>query len=461
MYTTLLGKIDLRKKRSDMISQDLLQNFHRRYTDNPSNAAVESAIRSVGIDQASLNYETRQAHDFKFSDETKIGKITNQKSSGRCWMFAALNTARVSTMEKLNLETFEFSENYTLFWDKLEKANFFLSSIIKTVDEPQDSRLIWHLLQTPCEDGGQWEMFAGLLNKYGSVPKEVMPETFHSSNTRGLNSVIETKLREFAARLRQMHQAGASVEELEEKRDEQLYFVYNVLVKALGQVPDRFTYKYRDKEGNFHRIEDITPQEFFKEYTTMETQNMVSLLHAPTADKPFYQTYTVDYLGSIAEADPVKYLNVPIETLKEVSIKAIKDGYPVWFGSDVGKMSERKLGLLDHDMYRYADTLGEGYTLSKAERLDYSVSLLTHAMVLVGVDLDADGKPLTWKVENSWGKDVGKDGIYSMSDKWFDEYTFQITVPSKYVSEELLAEYQKDPVHLAPWDPMGSLAFVK
>ncbi|MGX7107468.1 aminopeptidase C [Hutsoniella sourekii] len=444
-----------------MINQELLQEFHRRYQDNPANLAVESAIRSVGINQASLSYEVRQAHDFKFSDETERGAITNQKSSGRCWMFAALNTARVSTMEKLNLETFEFSQNYTLFWDKLEKSNFFLTSIIQTVEEDQDSRLVWHLLQKPCEDGGQWEMFAGLLNKYGSVPKEIMPETFHSSNTQVLNQVIETKLREFAARLRQMHQAGASLEELEAKRDEQLYFIYNVLVKALGQVPERFSYKYRDKDGEFHRIDDITPQAFFKEYTSMKTDKMVSLLNAPTEDKPYNQTYTVDYLGSIVESDPVKYLNVPIQDLKETAIKAIKNGYPVWFGSDVGKMSERKMGLLDNNMYRYQDTLGENFTLSKAERLDYSVSLLTHAMVLVGVDLDKDGKSLSWKVENSWGEDVGKDGIFSMSDEWFDEYTFQITVPSEYVSQELLADYQKEPVHLAPWDPMGSLAYVK
>lgn len=444
-----------------MIDQKLIQEFHQKYQADPSNAASEHAIREVGINKASVNYAVRQRHDFVFSEETERGKITNQKQSGRCWMFAALNTARVLTMEKLKLKTFEFSQSYTLFWDKLEKSNFFLTSIIDTVEEDLDSRLVWHLLQTPCEDGGQWEMFAGILKKYGSVPKSVMPETYHSSNTRELDTVLATKLREFAARLRQLHEKGASREELEAKRDEQLYFIYQLLVKALGQVPTRFTYQYRDKDDQFHRIEDITPQEFFQKYSSLEVDHMISLLNAPTADKPYGKTYTVDYLGSIAEAEPVKYLNVPIADLKATAIRAIKDGHPVWFGSDVGKMSERKLGLLDAEMYRYDQTLGAGYTLSKAERLDYSVSLLTHAMVLVGVDLDANGKPLTWKVENSWGKDVGDEGIFSMSDEWFDDYTFQITVPARYVSEELTKAYEQEPVHLKPWDPMGSLAKVR
>ena len=189
-----------------MIDQKLIQEFHQKYQADPSNAASEHAIREVGINKASVNYAVRQRHDFVFSEETERGKITNQKQSGRCWMFAALNTARVLTMEKLKLKTFEFSQSYTLFWDKLEKSNFFLTSIIDTVEEDLDSRLVWHLLQTPCEDGGQWEMFAGILKKYGSVPKSVMPETYHSSNTRELDTVLATKLREFAARLRQLHE---------------------------------------------------------------------------------------------------------------------------------------------------------------------------------------------------------------------------------------------------------------
>lgn len=444
-----------------MIDQTLIHHFQQKYQENKANAASEHAIAEVGIQKASIDVNVKRNHPFVFSEETKRGKITNQKSSGRCWMFAALNTARVSTMEKLNLETFEFSQNYTLFWDKLEKSNFFLESIIDTVDEPLDSRLVWHLLQNPIEDGGQWEMFVGILKKYGSVPKSVMPETFHSSNTNMLNTILGNKLREYAAELRTAHEKGESKESLRERKDEQLYFVYNVLTKALGEVPETFDYAYRDKEDVYHRITNITPQDFFLQYSDLKINHMVSLINAPTADKPYNKTYTVNYLGSIYESEPIKYLNVTIEELKEAAITAIKAGHPVWFGCDVGKLSERQLGIMDPKIYAYTDTLGETLTLDKGQRLDYSMSLLTHAMVLVGVDLDEEGKPKNWKVENSWGDKVGDKGIFSMSDEWFDEFTYQVTVPSEYIQPKLRQLYKEDPIKLVPWDPMGSLAWLK
>lgn len=444
-----------------MISKELLQAFADDFDKNPCHRASKQAIAKVGIHDAAMKQEARRNHPFAFSHETGRGKITNQKASGRCWMFAALNTIRVETMGRLNIENFEYSQNYTLFWDKLERFNYVLTAIIDTVDQPLDSRLLWHLLQNPMQDGGQWEMFAGILKKYGSVPKEIMPETYHSSNTQGLNEILNSKVREYAARLRQMHAQGASREDLEAKRDEQLKFVHHLLVKALGPVPTVFDYAYRDKEGTYHKLEGISPQEFFDRFSGMDLSDQVSLIHAPTEDKPYGKTYTVKYLGSIVEADPIKYLNVPIEVLKEAAIAAIKDGHPVWFGCDVGKMSERKLGLMDEAMYAYEEVLGEGFELSKEERLNYSDSMLTHAMVFVGVDLDKEGRPINWKVENSWGKDSGDEGIYSMSDAWFDEFNYQITVPSQYVPEEWRTRYGQDPIKLEPWDPMGALAFLQ
>lgn len=443
-----------------MISKELLQDFESNFNNNPCHQATKQAIAKVGVHDAAFNQEVRRKHPFVFSHETGRGEMTNQKSSGRCWMFAALNTIRVETMERLNIENFEFSQNYTLFWDKLERFNYVLTAIIDTIDQPLDSRLVWHLLQNPMQDGGQWEMFAGILKKYGSVPKEIMPETYHSSNTHGLNQVLNSKVREYAARLRQMHAQGASRQELEIKRDEQLEFVYGLLVRALGPVPRTFDYAYRDKDGNYHKLEDISPLDFFERFSGMDLSDQVSLIHAPTADKPYGKTYTVKYLGSILEADPIKYLNVPIEVLKEAAISAIKDGHPVWFGCDVGKMSDRNLGLMDEGMYAYRDVLGQTFELTKEERLNYSDSMLTHAMVFVGVDLDKDGQPINWKVENSWGKDKGKDGIYSMSDAWFDEFNYQITVPRKYVPTEWLDHYDQASIELEPWDPMGALAFL-
>ncbi len=418
-------------------------------------------MAKVGINDAALNNETIKKHSFVFSDETERGKITNQKSSGRCWMFAALNTARVDTMAKLNLETFEFSQNYTLFWDKLEKANYFLDSIIETVDESLSGRLVQHLLMAPLQDGGQWDMFAGILKKYGAVPKAVMPETFHSSNTNVLVSLLTGKLREFAKTLRDAHQAGQSKADLEALKEDMLAYVYNVLTKALGQVPETFTYEFRDKDKKFHRIEDITPQDFFKEYVAWDLDDRISLINAPTSDKPFGKAYTVKYLGTIKEAKEIRYINVPMEELKGAAIKAIQAGHPVWFGCDVGKLSERQKGIMDLDIYNYDQVIGGYDHLDKAGRLDYGQSLLTHAMVLVGVDLDADGNAINWKVENSWGEKVGDKGIFSMSDAWMDEFTYQIAVPSEFVSPDYLKALNEDVIELEPWDPMGALAMVK
>ncbi len=443
------------------LDQERLSKYRQNYQANPANAMIAGAIAKVGINDASLNNETLKKHPFVFSDETKKGSITNQKASGRCWMFAALNTARVDTMNKLNLDDFEFSQNYTLFWDKLEKANYFLDAIIETVEEPLQGRLLQHLLLAPLQDGGQWDMFAGILAKYGAVPKKVMPETFHSSNTRVLEDHLTGKLREFAKTLRDNHQAGQSKEDLEALKDDMLAYVYNVLTKALGEVPETFTFEYRDKDKHFRRIEDITPQDFFQTYVGWDLDKIVSLINAPTEDKPFGKAYTVKYLGTIKEAKPIRYINVPVEELKKAAIASIQAGQPVWFGCDVGKLSDRKAGLMDPSIYRYDLTLDGGVDLDKAGRLDYGQSLLTHAMVLVGVDLDKEGNPINWKVENSWGDKVGDKGIFSMSDDWFDEFTYQIAVADQFVSDDYLKALEGPVTELEPWDPMGALAMVR
>lgn len=440
------------------ITKQLLQSFQKSYHQNPSNKLVEGAISNVGIQQASLNNEVNRRHPFTFSHTTTKGEITNQKASGRCWMFAALNTARVDTMNKLNVETFEFSQTYTLFWDKLEKSNYFLESILETLDEPTDSRLIMHLLTAPVQDGGQWDMFAGILEKYGVVPKSVMPETFHSSNTMGLNRVLTSKLRENAHTLRT---SDASLEELRDMKNGMLAHIYSILTKALGPVPTTFTYEYTDKNKEFHRISDITPQDFFKKYIGWNLKDKVSLINAPQASKPYNKLYTVKYLGTVKELYPVRYLNVEIDVLKQAAIESIKNNEPVWFGCDVGKQSTRDTGIMDLHAYNYSDTLNDDIKLSKGERLDYGESLLTHAMVFTGVNLDENGKPLTWQVENSWGEKPGKKGIFSMSDDWFDEYNYQIMVDKKYLPQEVLDLFDGEVVELEPWDPMGALALVK
>ncbi|EEV19691.1 peptidase C1-like family [Treponema vincentii ATCC 35580] len=440
------------------ISPELLKKFESDYHADLSNAVIAGAVAKNGIEDASFNYDVRRRHNFCFSDETKRGEITNQKKSGRCWMFASLNAARVETMKKLNLETFELSQNYTLFWDKLEKSNYFFESILETLDEPLEGRLMAHLLSAPIQDGGQWDMFSGILQKYGVVPKDVMPETFHSSDTRFFVAELTHRLRKYAQLLREGHKAGKSIKELRTDKEKYLSHVYSVLVKALGEPPRVFDFECRDKDKNFHKAERITPQQFFKEYVGWNLNDKISLINAPTVDKPYGRAYTVKFLGTVKEAKPIHYINVPIEVLKTAAIESIKAGKPVWFGCDMGPYICRPEGIMDTEVYLYDKTLGELPEFTKAERLDYGDSLLTHAMVLTGVDLDKSGKPIKWQVENSWGDESGKKGMFSMSDAWFNEYTYQIMVEKAFVDQKWLDALKQPLVQLEPWDPMGALA---
>ncbi|MDO4680462.1 MAG: C1 family peptidase [Aerococcus sp.] len=436
-----------------MIKDALLTQFEERYEKEPANAAVEHAIQTVGFKKASLNLEAKRRHSFVFSDETKQGEITNQKHSGRCWMFATLNSSRVQTMAKLKDKKFDFSKTYTLFYDKLEKSNTFLENILKTADKPTDDREVMEILRQGAGDGGYWDFAAGLLKKYGNVPASVMPETYNSEDTTEFNKILDAFLRQFAFELRSLVEQGASDEEIEAKKDDQLYFIYSLLVKAFGQVPKTFTYSYRDDDDEFHKIENITPQAFFNEYVGVEFDEMTTLLNAPMEGRPYDKTYTLKNLYSVYEAGGLKFLHKPIDVLKEAAIKAIKDNTPLWFGCDVTTLAARELGILDNDIYAYEDTLGRKVTLDKGQMLEYHVTSITHAMNLVGVDLDKDGKPLTWKIENSWGEKNGKKGVFSMSDQWFDDFVYELVVPNRYLDEQIIEEAKQEPIELEMWDP--------
>ncbi len=441
-----------------MINQDTIKKFQKQFTDNKANLAVQGAVQKMGINDASINQEVVRKHNHKFSETTKRGDITSQKQSGRCWMFAALNTARVDTMKKYNLKTTEFSQTYTLFWDKFERSNYALNCIIDTIDEDLDSRVVAHILKSPVEDGGQWDMFKALLEKYGIVPKNQMPETYHSSNTRVLDAYMTSMIRYFACEMREEYAKSKDVNKLKEMKENMLYKIYNILVKALGMPPEKVNFEYVDKDDKFHRLPEMTPQEFFKEVVGWDLNDRVSIINAPTADKPYGKMYTVKYLGNVEEAEPVKYLNVPNEVMKQAAIDAIKDGEPVWFGCDVGKLSERDLGIMDNKIFNYDLTMDYYPAWDKAKRLDYYESQLTHAMVFTGVNLDKDGNPINWQVENSWGEEPGDKGMFSMSDEWFDTFMYQIMVDKKYLPKEWREKLDSEVVELKPWDPMGSLA---
>ncbi len=442
-----------------MIDKNVLKKFRDKFDSDKTSMAVSSAVARVGIDEASLNNDVLRRHKHMFSVTTKKGKITEQKHSGRCWMFAALNTARVDTIKKYNLKTTEFSQVYTLFWDKLERSNYVLDSIINTVEEPRTSRLVAYLLSDPLGDGGQWDMFKGLLKKYGIVPKDHMPETFHSSDTTVMDRYLTSMLRFFSSQLRDKYEESKDLAKLQKMKEDMLYKVYNILVKCLGNPPGKVNFEYLDIDEKYHRLPEMTPQEFFKETIGWNLDERVSVINAPTKDKPYGKIYTVKYLGSVSEGDKIRYLNVPNDVMKKAAITALKDGEPVWFGCDVGKLSHKSSGIMDNDIFNYELTMGYYPEWTKAGRLDYYESQLTHAMVFTGVNLDKNGNVINWQVENSWGEKPGKEGMFSMSDEWFDTFMYQIMIDKKYLPKEWQEKLDQEPVELEPWDPMGALAF--
>lgn len=436
-----------------------LEAFHKSFAAAPANRVAQNAVAANGIHKAARNVYRKQNNPFSFSVEVESGEITSQKASGRCWMFASLNVMRLEVMKKLNLESMELSQNYPLFFDKLEKANYFLENMIETIDEPVDGRVISFLLQAPMNDGGQWDMFRSLVAKYGVVPKDVIPETEVSSATREMNNYLTKKLREFACTFRKMKAEGKTVEDLRAAKDEMMDTVYRILAISLGEPPKRFTWETRDKDKNFIKVEDITPQEFFAKYVGWDLDEHITVINAPTKDKPYGKTYTVQYLGNVKDGKyPVKYLNLPMDDLRDIAVRMLKDGKAVWFGCDVGQFSEGTEGYLCMDAFDLPALLSTTFNMTKEERLDFGESVMTHAMVLTGVDLDENGKPIRWKVENSWGDERGKKGFFVMDDTWFGEFSYQILLERSYFSEEQKKAFEADPILLKPWDPMGSLA---
>lgn len=443
--------------RSQAISMRQIGQWRSRALEDPVRRMVGNAIFKNGIQNVAQDHGRLTRVPHVFSHVIATGAITHQKQSGRCWLFAGLNVIRERMSKQLKIKDLELSQAYLMFYDKLEKANYFLESILQTLEEPADGRLVAWLLTAPLQDGGQWDMFVNLVEKYGVVPKWIMPESFHSSQSRMMNHLMTAKLREDAARLRQAAGEGASFEALNSLKERMLADVYQMLVQFLGEPPEQFDFDYQDDNHEFHADRGLTPVQFWTRYSDVKLDHYVSVINAPTPDKPFGRTYTVDFLGNVAGGRPVLYLNLPIEQFKALATAQLVDGRPVWFGCDVGKMSDRTEGILDTDQYDYGTALGVAFEMSKAERLMYGESQMDHAMVLTGVNL-VDGQPDRWKVENSWGPDAGREGFFVMSDRWFDQFMYQVVIDKQYLSEAQREALQVQPQHLPPWDPMGSLA---
>lgn len=441
-----------------VLTETFTEQLYANYEANAKYLALENAITHNGLLKS---LETRQSeidNDFVFSIDLTKDKVSNQKASGRCWMFAALNTFRHKLISEFKLEDFELSQAHTFFWDKYEKSNWFMEQVIATADQALTSRRVKFLLDVPQQDGGQWDMVVALFEKYGVVPKSVYPESVSSSNSRELNQYLNKLLRQDAQILRDVISAGADYQAVQAKKEELLQEIFNFLAMNLGLPPRQFDFAYRDKDNHYHADRGVTPQAFYEKYVGLKLSDYVSVINAPTADKPYGKSYTVDMLGNVVGSPEVRYLNLDMERFKELAIKQMQAGESVWFGSDVGQVSDRQKGILALNTYDFQAGMDIQLSQDKAGRLDYSESLMTHAMVLTGVDLDDTGKPIKWKVENSWGDKVGDKGYFVASDAWMDEYTYQIVVRKDLLTADELAAYEAEPQVLAPWDPMGALA---
>jgi bleomycin hydrolase len=432
-----------------------LERLRKDFSANPAYRLAQNAVTRVTVDDVALDREIVSSIDHSLSTTLDDWKVTNQERSGRCWLFAGLNLLRVGVMRKTGIKDFEFSQNYAMFWDKLERANYFFEAIIETAHRDLDDRTVAYLLESAASDGGQWNMFAALVAKHGLVPKSYMPETQSSSDTARMNSVLRYQLHQGARAVR-----AATAEDPEIARAvkaEIMQAVYRILCIHLGTPPERFDWQWTDKDKQFHRDGVLTPQEFAASYVDLPVSDYVCLVNDPRPSSPTAATFTVEYLGNVVGGPPVTYLNVDMQVIKDVAAAAIQGGEPVWFGCDVGKMMSSDYGFWDTGLYDLPLVYDTGFDLDKAARLAYHESAMTHAMLFTGVDV-LDGETRRWRVENSWGSDRGQDGFYTMTDSWFGQYVFEIAARRSVLPAELQSALDAEPIVLPAWDPMGALA---
>lgn len=433
------------------IKKESLENIENEYKKDITNTIARRAlVKSKISDLTKVNEQTEFTRNM-FSINLKTLPVTNQKRSGRCWIFAGCNVIREKIAEKYNLKDFEISQNYIAFYDKLEKCNYLLESIISLKNSPKDDRTLDYLLSTGVQDGGQWDLFVNIVNKYGVVPKNAFPETFQSSNTNEIDGLLNKYIRKFAYDIRN------NEENIEARKEKSIKEIYSILCSCFGIPPKTFTFEYVDKDKKYNIIKDLTPMKFYKEIVPINLDDYVSIINSPTDDKPFGKTYTVDYLGNVIEGNEVLYLNLEIERLKELAINQLKDGETVWFGSDCGKARDREGGVWDDATFDIDTLFKINSQMSKGAMLDTRESAMNHAMVITGVNLDNE-TPTKWKIENSWGDEVADKGYYVATDSWFTKYVYQVVVNKKYLTKEERESLKAEKIRLKPWDPMGTLA---
>ena len=439
-------------KKEGAINNEMLKRLHDSVKMDNYTKAMQNAVSNNDISTLAFNRGLIDKIDEHFAHKIEIKGITDQKKTGRCWLFTGLNVLRPKIIKKYNLKEFEFSENYLFFWDQLEKANLFLEAIIETKMEEIDSRKVEWLFKNPIGDGGVWNMMVDLVEKYGMVPNEAMQESFNSENTKMMNRLIKRKLREGGINLRNLSQNN-NFEKLRKEKEKILAEVYRILIISLGAPPQNFTWRFEDKDGKISQSKDYSPLSFYKEMIETELINYVMLMNDPA--KKYHKLYEIEYSRNRYDGNNWKYINLPLEELKQFAKKSILADESMYFSCDVGKQINREKGIVAKDLYDYESLFGVKFGMNKKERIQTFESASTHGMALVGVDTSASGQTTKWLLENSWGKDKGFEGFLIMTDDWFSEYMFRLVVQKQFLPAKVLDVLKQKPILLPPWDPMS------
>ncbi|XP_076640760.1 bleomycin hydrolase isoform X1 [Halictus rubicundus] len=447
------------------LTDELLAQLREKFYEDRRNVLAQNVCTRTHPIEACISRKVLEdsQHVFTHKIETEGKPITNQKRSGRCWLFSILNVIRSPFMKQYNLDEFEFSQAYLFFWDKIERCNYFLHNVVKSAmrNEPVDGRLVSFLLSDPIYDGGQWEMIVNVINRHGLVPKSCFPESYSCESSSHMNGILKSKLREYCKALRDMVSNGASDAELEDKIREQMVVIYRIIGICLGIPSETITWEYYDKSKNYNCIGPVTPLNFYEQYVKpyYNVDDKVCLVTDPRPTNPYGKLYTIDYLGNIVGGKSTLYNNQPSELLMKLAAESIKQNEPVWFGCDVNKRIIGKQGIDDMRAYDFELMFGtDVVNLTKADRLLYGDSMMVHAMVFTAVSIDEKGKIKKFRVENSWGDDHGQKGYQLLTAEWFSEFVFEIVVDKKIVPADVLAVFKQEPIILPAWDPMGTLA---
>ena len=438
------------------LTSKALDNLRQEFDASEHNHLAMNAVTVAGIQNVARNYDRARRLQRRFSTVVDNGTVTHQDHSGRCWLFSSLNVARFIAKKNLGLKEFEFSQNYAMYYDKLERVNYFLKDVAALVraGEPSDSRLMQHLLHDVMGDGGQWTMAMNVYKKYGAVPKDLFPETASSKNTGEMNTQLRALLHTAVAH---MYANKAQIDEIIARTTDA---GHRILTIHLGEPPKSFDWEWTDADGNFHRDGEITPVDFWKKYVNAGLEDYVCLVDDPRVEHPKGRKIGIEHLGNVAGGDPTEYLNVPNEFMKDCVRRILTEqGIPVWFGADCHPMMDRESGAWAADLFEYGRVYNVDFDMNKQDRVRFADSAMNHAMAFVGVDVADDGKTTRrWRVENSWGEKIADKGYFTMSDDWFTEYVYEVAVPRTMLPAEYQAALGEPAIMLPAWDPMGALA---